>query len=247
MSVSVLVPWRPAGPERAAAWEFVRAWWATHLPDWQLVTGTCPPGPWCKADAVADALAQADGRILVVADADVLPSLPHLRTAVSILEGPGRVYQWGMPHRRVCRLTAAGTAQVLAGGEWPEPRRTSSSPTQTRTATALIEQAHPAVRGGGLVVIRRDLYEAVPLDPRFVGWGQEDASWGAALNVIAGLPLLADTHLWHLWHPRPAYGTPERLSRAVGTTEGLALHRRYLAASTIGEMQALLAEFAAPG
>jgi hypothetical protein len=222
----VLVPYRADGGPRDAAWVYMRRWWAINHPDWQLVEGGCPDGPWRKAVAVADALARADGDLLVVADADVW--CPDLSPALASLErGLGR---WAIPHQRVYRLTEYATAAVLAGGQLPDP------PLPRRTHPAVAE-SYTGVVGGGLVVLPADMYRQVPLDPRFAGFGQEDQSWARALDVIAGPPWRGRQPLWHLWHP-----PQPRISRAIGSVENLALYRRYRAASTTPAMLALLAE-----
>ena len=68
--VSVLVPWRET-PDRAPLWAYLRAKWTSTFPNWEIIEGSCPDGPWRKGLAVADALTRARGDVLVVADADV--------------------------------------------------------------------------------------------------------------------------------------------------------------------------------
>lgn len=252
-TVSVLVPWR-ASPEREPLWAYVRAWWAKNHPDWQVVAGACPDGPWVKALAVGDALTRADGDILCVADADVLT--PGVGDAVAAVVAGA---PWAIPHRRVYRLTPEATTAVLAGGPLPDPvggRRARIQPGR-RPSTLIVNagpvrESHDGLIGGGMVVLTRDLYDRVPLDPRFLGWGQEDSSWGLALLAVAPGPPHPRTHhpqppywgrepLWHLHHPpQPRLGK----SRAVGSMEGLALYHRYRDAVTPDAMASLLAEFA---
>lgn len=218
MTVSVLVPFRDDGTSRTVVWAWLRSWWAATYPDWQVVTGTCPDGPWCKADAVADALTRADGSTLVVADADVL--CDAIGAAVDQVAGPGP-HRWAVPHRRVNRLSTAATYAVLSGAGLPPPPTTR--PRQGGAGWSTFNgESYTGTVGGGLVVVARDLYQLVPLDRRFQGWGQEDAAWGRALSVVAGRPWRGGEPLWHLWHP-----PQKRMTRAVGSPEGLALYRRY--------------------
>jgi len=243
----VVVPWRGGDPAREKAWAWLQPWWGQHLP---VVVGTPPEGPWCKAAAVADALARTDAEVLVVADADVW--VPGIDRTVDMVASGG--VAWAMPHKRVYRLTEAGTDVLLATGRPPSPVRVDrprgSAPTPPGQ---LIVESHHGEIGGGCVVLPADLYRQVPLDPRFVGWGQEDTSWGRALTVIAGPPWREPEPLWHLWHPPPRRAgkgeQPDpaqytRRDRAVGTPAGLALYRRYRDATTPEAMRALLAEFA---
>lgn len=215
-AISVVVPFGGGCPHRRAALD----WLLPRLPEWDTVVGTCE-GPWSKAVAVADAADRtAAAEVLVVHDADVWVPADALRAAVDALDAGHR---WAIPHRKVHRLTEAATAVVLAGGE-------PAGPTEQ-----LPYLGHP---GGGIVVLPADLYDDVPLDPRFVGWGQEDDAWAAALTSVAGPCWRGAADLVHLWHPAPV-----RRSRTVGTAEGAALCRRYVAARRRpSAMRALLTE-----
>lgn len=224
MTVSVVVPYRgDNGGPRDEAWDFVQGWWATEQPGWQLVSGhIMPDEPWVKARAVADGIGDATGDLLVIADADVI--CDGVDVAVeSVRRGP---FRWAIPHLRVHRLTETATRAVLAVGRLPE------------TSVGYVRESYRGVVGGGLVVVRRDLYERCPLDPRFTGYGQEDSSWGLCLKTLAGPAWRGGAPLWHLWHP-----PQPRKTRAIGSDESLALYKRYEAASGSPErMSALLAE-----
>lgn len=223
--VSVLVPWRPDGGHRDAAWNHLRARWEQRHPGWQVVTGAAPDGPWCKAAAVADALTRAAGELLVVADADVWSD--GVQDAVTAVAGGA---PWAVPHWHVHRLTEAATAAVLAGGRMEGEVGGSRWRRVER-------QPYPGYPGGGMVVLPRALYGQVPLDPRFAGWGQEDECWAAALKTVAGVPWRGGADLWHLWHPPQRRMTPR-----FGSREGRELYRRYQAARTPAAMRELLAE-----
>jgi hypothetical protein len=220
--VSVLVPWR-AAPDRLAPWAFLRELWAARYPAWQIVEGDSE-GAWCKGAAVRDALTRASGSVLVVADADVW--CDGVARAVEVVTSG--VVAWAIPHYRLLRLTAPATADVLASGGWPT----------RRTVTTYAERPYPGRPGGGMVVLTRELYERVPIDPRFRGWGQEDESWALALGTLGGLPFRGVDDLWHLWHKPQA-----RLNRKIGSVANDALHGRYVRARTRPErMRTLVAE-----
>ena len=212
--VSVLVPWRPGCPHRESAWEWIRSRYATEHPDWEIVEGSCPPGPWVKARAVHDAACRSSGRRLVVADADVW--CPDL---APIVAEPHPVI---IPHSFVHRLTPHETQRFMAGGQRPYET---------------VERPRRGMAGGGIVILDRDLYDRCPLDPRFVGWGQEDSSWAAALTALTGKIRRHSRPLYHLWHP-----PQERLNRATGSVEGRVLERRYREAATHGTIDTVLAE-----
>lgn len=217
MTASVIIPWAPgcAHRERALAWVWER-WEATGH---QVLLGWWEDKPWCKARAVSTWLPDATGDILVVADADCWSDgIPDAIAAVS--DGA----PWAMPHGKVHRLTHAATQHVLDG----------HAPAPGMDLTQAPYQGWP---GGGLVTVRRDVYEQAPLDPRFVGWSGEDESWARALTVLAGRGWRGRASLWHLWHP-----PQERQSRRWGSDAARQLASRYRAARTPDAMRALLAE-----
>lgn len=185
--IAVLVPWSPGCPYREAAWAWVRAHYEPL--GWDIIEGTPPAGPWCKSLAVQDALTRTRADVLVIADADCWA--PGTATAVqAVLDG----HPWARPHENVHRLTHRATIDLYAG----QPPGDSDP--------------HPyrGVDGGGIAVISRDLYEQIPLDPRFAGWGGEDVSWGAALHSLTGAPYGVSQPLYHLWHPPQADASPRR-------------------------------------
>jgi hypothetical protein len=212
------------GP-RADAWDAVR----THLgrTGWEIVAGLSGE-PWCKAAAVADALAAVpDADPLVVHDADVLVPADALGLAVAAVETGAA---WAVPHRLVHRYGQRST-RLLYG---PSPSH-MQEPTLERWP-------YDGIVGGGVVVLRRETYDVCPLDSRFVGWGGEDESWGWALRTLYGEPVRGDATLVHLWHPH-ATGIPsQRVPGRPARLESAQLRLRYR--SALGDparMRALVA------
>jgi hypothetical protein len=213
--VAVVVPYRPGCPHRAAAW----AWLHNRYEQagYEVATAPGPAGGWCKARAVNDAIHQTTDDILVIADADVW--CDGLAAAVDAVRDGAR---WAIPHHTVHRLTEASTAEFMRG-ETPSDRA---------------EKPYKGRAGGGMVVITRTLWEHVPMDPRFVGWGGEDDSWNLAVSAAAGKAPRFNADLWHLWHPPQA-----RINRGVGNEANRALQIRYLKARKHpDDMAALVAE-----
>lgn len=215
MTASVVIPWRSDCPHRKAALAWTVERWRTA--GYEPLLGGVPPGPWCKAAAVADALPRAAEAVLIVADADVWCDGVDDAVAAVLAGAP-----WAIPHRKVRRLSQHATAGVLAGGPLVDE---------------LVQPAYTGFEGGGMVVLPRALYERAPLDHRFAGWGQEDEAWALALRALAGPPWRGEAPLWHLWHPPQA-----RDSRRWGSPASRALHARYRTARTPEAMAALLGE-----
>lgn len=208
---AVIIPFRPGCPHREAAFRWVvTRWEALGV---ELVVGTDEwDRPWSKARAVQKAIDETTAGALVISDADVW--CDHIDIS-PLADG-----RWVMPHTMVHRLDEPSTAAVLQGGE----------PGGTYTRNPY--RGHP---GGGITVVHRDLWEACPLDPRFLGWGYEDDSWAKALTHVAGAPVRGDEILWHLYHPLAERKTPDR-------TASKALARRYTLATRHGHMGPLLDE-----
>ena len=164
--VAVVVPWRPGCPHREAAWEWVHKQYESL--GWPVYEGHAPVGKWCKAAALQDAISQTSADVLVVADADVwTDNLPAAIAAIA--DAP-----WVVPHRVVYRLTEPASVRYMAG----EP-----------DLTDLDQEPYIGRAGGGVTIVTRDVWEQVPMDPRFLGWGDEDDAWCYALTTLIGRPL----------------------------------------------------------
>jgi hypothetical protein len=216
MAIDVIVPWRAGCAYRERAWTWVRQRY--QAAGFRVVTAPAARGPWIKATAVNSAVRCSTAELIVVADADCW--CEGLTEAVeAVADGA----PWAVPHLKVHRLTRAATTALLAGAD-PEGLETAERP-------------YLAYRGGGIVVARRETLADVPMDPRFIGWGSEDSSWGCALRVLAGRPWMGKAPLWHLYHP-----PQERLTRVVGSAANEALRDRYLAAARVPKLMRPLIE-----
>lgn len=194
----VIVPFAGDCPHRRRALE-----WVTARHEYP-VTVAYGGVPWVKAEAIGPAIEQSSADIIVLADADCwTDGLPEAVRAVE-LGAP-----WAKPHKMVYRLTEGSTRAFMAGKSWTE----------------LDQQPYQGIAGGGFVVAPRETLLDVPMDKRFVGWGQEDIAFAMALHVLAGPAWLGDADLIHLWHP-----PQERMTRRKGSPESWALFRRYQAA-----------------
>ena len=184
-------------------------------PDWPVILGEHHDGAWCKAAAIAAALARTDAGMLIIHDADVY--VPNLLEAVEHCE------TWSIPHRLVHRLDERATDFLIGRGRPGEGRA---------------QRPYVGREAGGVLVILRDIYDQCPMDPRFRGWGQDDESLALALTTLYGPPWRGDADLWHLWHP-----PQQRLNRSTGSAAGSKLHARYRrAAGSPDAMRSLLAE-----
>jgi hypothetical protein len=200
MTISVLIPFASEDPWRVDARHYVGGWYEAL--GYHVVEGTCPY-PWRKAVAVAHAAQNSPADVFVIADADCLSGVAPAIAAVETGAA------WAVPHLMVHRLDQDATEAVYSG-------------TDPAATTGRTQRPYKGFAGGGIVVIRRDVWDEIPLDPRFEGWGGEDSSWSMALTTLVGPPERFAADLFHLWHPQP-----ERMSRRWGSPTSRTLELRY--------------------
>lgn len=203
MTVSILIPFASDDPWRIDARNYVGAWYEALGYD---VSFGASPDPWRKAVAVAHAARNSTADVFVVADADCLCFGAGVAPAIAAVETGAA---WAVPHLMVHRLDQPATEAVYAGAD----------PAAT---TGRTQRPYKGFAGGGIVVIRREVWDQIPLDPRFAGWGGEDSAWALALTTLAGPPVRFDAALFHLWHP-----PPERMTRRWGSPSSRTLEIRY--------------------
>jgi hypothetical protein len=222
-SVEVVISWRPGDSQRERNLRWVLDRW--ERTGWPVtLTGQANTGPWCRAADVTPAVEASNAEIIICADADCWTDGIH--DAVAAVENGA---PWAVPHLMLHRLDPVATEAVLAG-EPPE--------TQTRLA----QRPYVGNPAGTLFVVPRSTYLDCPLDPRFVGWGQEDDALALALDLLHGRHWRGTHPLFHLWHePQP------RRSRGVGSKDSLRLFQRYRhARKNPQRMRALLDEAVTP-
>jgi glycosyl transferase family 7 (putative galactosyltransferase) len=201
--VSVLIPYHRSDEWREQALAYVGRWWARHFPDWESIL--CGAEPWTKGAALANGALEATAPVLVIADAD-----SFILDPADVVDAVARLEQgaaWVMPHRYVHRTSQAAAEKIYASG-----------------LVDIHDVAYPAYggcEGGGMTVLPRAAWDRVGgIDPRFVGWGGEDRSFGWALSTLVGPCSRGNARLVHLWHP--VQGPRQSLSKPT-----MALISRY--------------------
>lgn len=205
MRTAVLIPFGGlSASARRPLLRFVHARIEREHPGLPVICGGSEAEPWSKGQALADARAiTTTAEVLVIHDADSFVAPEQLDVAIALVSAGA---PWVMPYTIVQRWSEATTAMWLAGEQPDEP---------------VIQRRHEGVIGGGIMVVRADVYDDVGgVDPRFVGWGAEDEAFGMALTTLHGpQPRLAGT-LQHLWHPHAVAGRirhrpPSEISAAL--------------------------------
>lgn len=203
--ITAVLPYRSDGsPERRRNLEAIQSRWIAE--GVSVVKGEGKDGPWSKGSAVWEAMTLVETRWAVISDADVWTD--GVVEALRGMERTGR--RWAVPYGKVYRLTDEATERWIEHGRPVNP-----------TFDRWPYEGHA---GGGIVVMRTEDYSRVPMDPRFLGWGQEDDAWSLALHLLLGRPYRVRCGLWHLWHP-----PQEKMNDYAGSQESLDLYARYRA------------------
>ena len=219
----MLIPYRSGDEWREQARKWVRKRFRRAHPDWPIIEGDDGGPEFSRSGSILTAADKTDADILVITDGDVWTEWGD---AIAALESSA----WAIPHLLVHRLSPESTLRVLDGGDW-HGQPLSRDNHQDRRPYA----GHEA---GTALAIRAEAFRAAPPDPRFRGWGQEDAAWSAALRTLVGPPWRGVHSLVHLWHP-----PEQRMSRVKGNPANVALATRYrLAKGDTVRMSALIEE-----
>lgn len=179
--ISLLVPFGGKDPRRAEVWEWLEQYWRENLPDCEIVVGHDRRSrkrgvPFSKAVAVNDAFKRSRGDIIVVLDADTYMStevITHCARRIRTAQQYG-VRMWLIPYRFLFRLTREASDRVLASDPC-DPLQFSTPPPRED-----VESVNGSGSGhfyGALAqIMPREAFEIVGgMDPRFRGWGSEDA------------------------------------------------------------------------
>lgn len=210
MSVAVIVPLQIDGLYRQLAWQREVEPYLAQF-GWPIHVAPGVDDGWRKAEAIARKVRDVDADVLVIHDADVLMHDPGaMRDAVAAVESGE---PWAVPHMDVYRMDETTTDRLYTHGYFPPMRMLEREP-------------YPGVAGGGVTVVRDDVWQDCPMDRRFVGWGGEDVAWGCALECLYGPPIRYEEPLIHLWHPSQARDERQRGPRTLDGQKLVTAYRR---------------------
>ncbi|MET4583102.1 hypothetical protein ABIE21_002621 [Conyzicola nivalis] len=181
--VTVIIPWRPQ-PSRLAAFEATSEWYRANLPGAEIRTVDSGDVPFNLArcrNVGMDAVADPD-EVVIIGDADTIPSIAPLLEAVSAARDSGLVH---LPYTRYQWLGAVGTAAFFDG-----------APLESVEATLVVGAC-----SGVYVTTPRTWASHGGQDERFRGWGFEDSAWFAAHTTLLGSqPQRHDGNVYALHH-----------------------------------------------
>lgn len=247
--ISLLVPFRGNGPDgeyRARAWKWLSQFWKAQLPMAEIVMGYDEGWVFSKSRAINRAAEQACGEVFVILDADAYIDpkvIVDCAKNISAALAKGK-HLWYVPYRRLYRLTEEFTGEIIDSDPSHEYSFTSPiKPEWIEPGTSV--SVNNGYKFGAMVQIMpaEAFFACGGMDPRFQGWGGEDAAFMRAVDTMYATHEITNNDVCHLWHPRP--GKDWRTRRWVGqlVQQNARLAQRYgLATGERAFMTSLVAE-----
>lgn len=240
--ISILVPYRSDGGPRDENWSWLGRYWSCQLPGAEIVIGETDVPAFSRSDAINNAASKAHGDVFLIADADCyIPrtTVIHCVEQIRVSENTGKPC-WYVPYNVLYRLAQEPSRAVIESD--PRAPKTFTEPldfSYLQYGQASAKRMYDTHKyGGGVSIVSRPaFYAAGSMDPRFKGWGHEDASFTKALDTLYGRHLIYPSGLFHLWHP------VNQSEKNAGAKSNLNLYRRYIkAAHNPAKMQELVDE-----
>lgn len=188
---SVLVPYRPDGDMRDAAWDWVvkPKWEALGV---QLVVESpgpgAHPGDFNHPRAINQARRRATSDVLIVADADTTwaPGF-FVEQAVELVRCGAA--SWCLPEA-YWQLGERQTNLLLGGDQWDR--------------ADLADWIGVGSAYSGVVVVHREAFDQVGgYDERWAHWGSDDGAFAVTMtNLVEPVTRVPGSRALHLWHPR---------------------------------------------
>ncbi|MBT2655824.1 glycosyltransferase [Bacillus sp. ISL-18] len=195
-NVSIIIPFQTDYGPRADAFELVKGFYAHFMPETEICLGIINGEEINKAKAINLAAKKATGKVLVIADADVIYDPKLIVKSIELLN---KGASWVVPFTAVYDVGKEGTRRLIKTG----PDSITIRPNECTKSDWLYEGF-----AGKLFVIPRENFEAVGgFDERFIGWGGEDDAFSHAVRTLCGEIVNVEGRIFHLWHPSANYET----------------------------------------
>lgn len=244
--ISLIVPFKGDDAERERNWHWLRRFYNYNLPEAEIIIGEDEGIPFSKAEAVNQAARHARGRILVIIDADAFIDPKVIKDcAQRILEAEESDFRlWFVPYRNLYRLTEESTEQIITDYSPHQEYFPTSPPPEDWIQTSTKTSAGYGHRYGAMIMIlSREAFDLTRgFDPRFRGWGGEDASFMRAVDTLYAPHEVTQNDILHLWHPHTE-GQNRRWEGQERLSINIRLTQRYSQASNDPTlMQAIIEE-----
>lgn len=222
--ISIIIPFQTDHGPRAKAFEWIKKYYTSVMPEAELCIGTVDGMEINKSKAVNSAAKRATRDIFVIADADVIYDPEIIVKAVRLLKEAA----WVVPFTEIFNIEKSGTKRLFQESpKWP----IDVKPEECKKANWIYEGF-----AGKLLVIPKENFEAVGgFDERFIGWGGEDDAFSHAVRTICGKNVKIEGEVYHLWHPSSSYQTNPH-----GKENAELLYRYHSASGNKEEMMKLI-------
>jgi len=177
--VSVMIPWREE-PSRLRSLEYVQNWYRHNLGVEPILCDT-DHVEFNRAGARNECVRQATEQVIIINDADTIPELSPLLSAVAQIQIDSLAQ---LPYTLWRSLDEIASEAVMSG-------------------TAPSERPGLELDGsvGGVMVTTRDIWTRHGgQDERFVAWGYEDAAWCMAHDTLVGAMRRHSGYIYSLRH-----------------------------------------------
>lgn len=236
--ISILMPFRHSPHDiehRERAFNWLSQFWKSHLPSVEIIVGHDPYWPYSKAVAVNNAAEKARGRIFVVLDADAFMDPAVIQRCADNMEAAvarGKRL-WYIPYLRLYRLSETISSNILNSDPHDEYSIPSSLPPDWREEGVADNSANYGYLYGALIQMmpREAFFMAGGMDPRFRGWGSEDASLLRALDTLYCQHEVSDENVLHIYHVRSGRDWKTRRWEGQMTQANSRLAQRYAQAT----------------
>lgn len=197
--LSIIIPYGNPGLDRRRddLFEFVYSWWSFYLPDSQIITHAVfdSDGGFNRSASRNAAVAIADTRYLVIADADTICPPSALVQAFDYIDAQLPYASWVLPYgnKNYYNLTKECTDNILNNGV-----------KQQLPPEDLLIYDHKLQSWAGILCMTKSAFDAVEgYDERFIGWGYEDNSFRLCMDTLWSPHARIDSYCVHLWHDAP--------------------------------------------
>ena len=209
LKVSVIIPYRPGDPNRDKHFPYILNKWKTDFPDFEyIVCDDSDPNTFNRGRAINEGALTATGNLFIFADADGLLEKSSIQKGLDELIKNPDGWSLAVPFKGINFMGEYETFRIMRG-EAPG------------NVTPVLHKWTNGSTGICQIVWADKFFESGGYDPRFCGWGFEDAAWTLYMETFYGPVFYVKREAYHLYH------VPTRNPKTDNFVKGQLLCRRY--------------------
>lgn len=193
MKVSVCIPYGKSDDRRAEIFTWVLIRWLKLHPDFEILLGNSSRDPWSRSEARNDAVSQATGDVLIIADADTFTTPSNVERAFGLLD---RGVPWVIGSGNYYSLDELTSDFFLD----LDPGTTIDHYRDMHGELGYHWKMYNKSIAGMLFVRREDFERSGGYDERFLDWGWEDNAFQVQMDRTVGKHVRTAGELYHLHH-----------------------------------------------